>query len=837
MRAKKTDNPVNYRSFALLALIAVFTAGAVASQVNPNEPGVLEPVTSFLQGRDIRVPNTDQTVNGIDLALAEGTLLETATSTTSMLGFPITQVSSPNEDMRLALLAMASAAAADNAPGMRQQARELERILLGKTRGRIYDGFSMLNFNRWGHPGIGASHFPPGAVAGEYKMKVAAETGETFISPYDGEERKVWDVDINMLYYDGQIDSDTFLVRFPFGHHGDDTLHINYRVYSLVSEDFSPTSVVLDRRESPSTTNFPFKGLDAVWIPFGAGQVLNVTVKNPPLRQVRGVYTWGWRVHPPRIQFMQPIYEIQNQNTMAIELDPQSESFAYRNREELTLDAIADAAPEKKMWDVVQEVFSGASTDLIESWLADPNVGPLGTWIEWADLATVQTQLPTEAWDILLSEDGLPRGDHGDYNMISVYMNNEMYGEGPFLNEVEDWTQTATFDVKLINLDNHTHYFRNVDFGSRIHDDILRCCGGGETSFEVFNFKPSYGAPKVAEMQWRAGWGFRPHYNIIQQQDVFPRGLDRGHIAPFTGGFGDVFYGYQYSEAKRGGDFRFNPPGFIITDTDDPAPFPLRDSDGLDGITIGQSTEGYGELQMCPDDPSGDFCLTDFGPTNPHGVLNWPSPADPGVPKTELRFPPFLRNPAQGVVGSGDIIPPTAAWRPFLWISPYNGTLFIDDTDESKGFWADLTYSHGRPVFANSTLSASVEAPRSAGQVFYQFDDLFHDNSIFSPHPVQTGINGDAVDSLTVTSALVNGGDLRVKGTVDVFNEIGGRAGWVSLYEGAPDANGCVGAIIAVAEVRNNGRFRADDVGTSVTAGNTICVETTVGGFDSLVVQ
>jgi hypothetical protein len=35
-------------------------------------------------------------------------------------------------------------------------------------------------------------------------------------------------------------------------------------------------------------------------------------------------------------------------------------------------------------------------------------------------------------------------------------------------------------------------------------------------------------------------------------------------------------------------------------------------------------------------------------------------------------------------------------------------------------------------------ISAEIEAPRASGQVFYQFDDLFHDNAIFSPHPTSS---------------------------------------------------------------------------------------------------
>ena len=66
-------------------------------------------------------------------------------------------------------------------------------------------------------------------------------------------------------------------------------------------------------------------------------------------------------------------------------------------------------------------------------------------------------------------------------------------------------------------------------------------------------------------MQWRAGWGFRPHFNIIQQQNAFSHPGNRELLKPFTGGFGETFLGYQWSAEARGEDFVFNPPPFIIT--------------------------------------------------------------------------------------------------------------------------------------------------------------------------------------------------------------------------------------------------------------------------------
>ena len=722
---------------AAASIALSWTAPATAQDVDPNSPGVLEPVLTAIDGVARRIPHTDQ-ANGDQLLTPVGPVVTRAASDSqSILGHPITSVESPNDDMKDALKDMFDAAKDDDVVEMRAAARELKNILMGTTEGRIYDGFAMLNFNR------GA--FMPDHLPGEYKMKVLRDTGLTEAGIRGGQV-KIWEVDINMFFYDGQIDSDTFLVRVPVGAGEFDTVRINYRIYSVDREDFAPTVVMLDRR-MPGSVQFPFKGFDSVWIPFSKGDVVEFTMATPPLRLQRGIYTWGWRVHPPRIQFLQPVFETVNQHTQEVELDPQGQSFAFRNRQ-LSIAGIGDAAPEKKMYQVAQAALNGTGTATIKRWLDREDEGPLGTWKDWADLAKNQRQLPPEARDILAAE-GIADGKFGPYRFVSVFLNNEMYGDGPEGTNIEGWNQGDRFQVKHINLDNHTHYFRNVDFGPRLSEDIHDCCGAGSHSFEVMNFKGTYGIPKVAEVQWRAGWGFRPHFNIIQQQNVFSRPEDRTGLKPFTGGFGETFFGYQWSEEARGGDFRFIPPPFIITNTTFAAPQPLRDADGEPGLVIGRTTEGMGNAQFCPNDPAPGFCATDVAAFNPNGSLNWPPPPLQGVNglpdhPTELRFPPFLRNPAQGNAQAGDIIPPTAAWKPFLFINPANGTLFIDPNDPSQGFWVDRTFAHGAPVFANSDLTANVEGLRASAQVFYQFDDLFHDNSIFSPHPT---FGADAIDA------------------------------------------------------------------------------------------
>jgi hypothetical protein len=411
----------------------------------------------------------------------------------------------------------------------------------------------------------------------------------------------------------------------------------------------------------------------------------------------------------------------------------------------------------------VMHIKIKAAEDLVAH-LNNPAVGPKGTWMDWMSTMADQRTLPPEVRTRLASE-GMSLND---YDFVTVYMNNELYGAGPLAHTIRTWSQGDVMQVRLINLDAHTHYFRNVDFGPTLHNDLADNVDDGVFSFEIMNFKPVYGAPKVAEMQWRAGFGFRPHYSVIQHDDVFPRKSDRRRLQPYLApnldtGMMEVYWGYQFSEEARQGDFSFNPPTFIIATDEEPAfdklydlaIFPWSGSDAFflkfvafywerwrdlipesfhEGIVIGQLTEGFGQAKLCPQAPVG-FCPEDLSPYHWRGTKNWPAPDDPSVPKTELRFPPFLRNPNPDA--GGDIIPPTWTWRPFLWINPNNGTLYNDPDDPSKGYWADKTYAHGRPIFAGEDLLLTIEMPRSAGQVFYQFDDLFHDNSIFSPHPIE----------------------------------------------------------------------------------------------------
>ena len=645
----------------------------------------------------VRVPNTSPVVDGLPNLHATELKVTPLMGALSVTGHPISSMRDPLQDLELALTRLAASAnqAGNGTLDDMSSAQEVMDILLGNTEGRMYDGYPMLAYNRGA---FASDHMP-----GEFKMKRLTDTGETVMSPIDGQEHKIWEVTINMLWFRQNFESDMFLMRVPFEADDFDHLRINWRVYSLIQEDLAPTTIMNDG------FGRIFHGFDSTFTSIPAFALGEISINYPSLKHFRGLYNWGWGNHPPRVSFLQPVYEINADGG----LHPHSLSFVTRNRENLTIENISDAAPEKKAMKVAEAALNGASGAEVLAMLTDPDTGPRGTFREWVRLADDQRQLPPEAWDVLLEEDGLLPGEFGDYDIVVAFMNNKLFGDTPYAQPgsegkggvVRDWEQAGVVRVKVINLDNHTYYYRNVDFGAQFSEDIEDAFGNGKFSFEKFNPKPTYGVPKVAEMQWRTGWGFVPHKGIRGQSGLFPREVDLEYAAGFLDQLGEEHLGYVFQNVS--GYWRFNPPAGIREGEGLPAGDPLREMDGTDGVMIGLDTEGFGVAKM------------------PEGMLTkHPNQAS----FAEQTFPGFLRNPNST---GGDIIPPTPPWAPYLTLNPETGTLLdLDGT-----WWVDQTYFHGRPVLPQESFAADVEAPRAGAQLFYQFDPLFHDNSVFSLHP------------------------------------------------------------------------------------------------------
>lgn len=660
---------------------------------------IVDPVMSVQRQEIVRLPNTNPVIeeNGHMVANLHETekQLTPLTQARSLTGHAITSTRDPHQDLELALARLRSKAREAGAESLRDlsDAQEIVDIELGNTQGRVYDGFQLLNFNR------GA--FMPDHEDGQYKTKKLQNTGETFISSIDGQEHKLWEITVNQLWLQQDFLGDTFLVVLPKEVHPLDEFVIHWRIYSLIQEDLAPTTVVND------AAGKILHGLDSTFTEIPNETLGEITIKYPIASSMRGIYVWGWGAHPPRVQFLQ----------FTTEGTPHAASFLERTAL-MSIDDIGSASPDLKMYTVAKAALDGATGDEIVAMLYDPDVAPRGTFREWVRLGSDVRQLPDEAWDILTEEDGLGRGEFGDYDVILAYVNNEIYGETPYAQVgtegkggvIRNFEQGGTVKAKVINLDNHVHYYRNVDFGEPVVDEMRQVFGNGKFSFNKFNPKPTYGHAKVVEMQWRTGWGYTPHLGVTPQAWTFPREEDQMGLTPFLDQFGQTQMGYVFKNVT--GHWRFSPPAPIREGSGAlaallPPGEPMKETDGTEGVMMGLDTEAFGVAKM---------------PTET--ITTHPNQID----FAELNFPGFLRNPNPE---GGDLIPPTPVWAPFLFLNPETGTLKAPDGT----WWVDQTYMHGRPVPPNESIVANIESPRSGAQLFYQFDPLFHDNMIFSYHP------------------------------------------------------------------------------------------------------
>lgn len=706
---------------------------------NPNDPGILDPVL-FEQGRlRSRIPQSHQISNDSELLNIVGGInavkRKAAVGQPSATGSTIQNDRSPNRVLEEAVDDLDRAAQAGQAGAMQAAAQRAAAVLLGTTTGELFDGFAMLNHDR------GA--WLPGHLPGHDRMKALRDSGLTTTGP-DGLPRKIWEADVRLLWYDDELDSDTHFLRVPEAADDFDILRVNYTIYASSGGDFAP-SVLLDDVRAEGSNHLPFKGFDATWVPLSAGEITEMTLQYPPLGQIRGLQVWDWRATPWRSNSIQLVREVVDAHSGAVELDPRARALVAGNAAR-DLASVAPAAPERKILTVVEAVQAGATPAQVAAMLNQPQTGPLGVWDDWVRQLADRTALPEEALQILALEGIFPDQPGprplGPYDLIAVFANHEMR-----LLRVDDPPAGAlapprrlpgafpgeTLQLKVINLDGIAHRVQVHEAGPPLHFDIKDChyAPAGGHSLEIFSWKPWYGAPKAAELQWRAGWGFRPHADVIEQFDVFPRLVDRLALQPYTDGAGRSRAGWQEPAHRRGGDFVFDPPTEWIGKPGAPSALPLREANGAAGLLLGTVTPGYGTARVCdhPNDPPGSWCSQDLAAFNPYGELNFDSDGD-GV-DDQLRFPAWLRNPDPA---GGDLIPSTLAWEPFLYLNPSNGTVWLDPANPDDGLWADRSYAFGEPVPAASSANLEVVAKRGLPQALWIVDGLLRsDGSVPVP--------------------------------------------------------------------------------------------------------
>ena len=136
--------------------------------------------------------------------------------------------------------------------------------------------------------------------------------------------------------------------------------------------------------------------------------------------------------------------------------------------------------------------FSDAADDFtiprVDLSLTSPNGGPIGASSDYGAGFGLTWTLPALTDEQLESIFGL--GGSGSVVVLPEigfnYTNYNMGTKGRVQynglgtnQQMEDAEQfQGIFRVKLINLDRHTHYFRNVDFGASLSDDIIHTHSG-----------------------------------------------------------------------------------------------------------------------------------------------------------------------------------------------------------------------------------------------------------------------------------------------------------------------------------------------------------------------
>lgn len=706
-----------YRPLLLFLLFAALPSAAAAQ--NPNDPGLLDSVILEYAGRPWRLPASHQVDGASEQINIVGRIKrKPADQGVSATGQPILAagVSSPNRDLRNALRDLDDASANNQAAAMMTLAGQIKAVLFGNTQGRIYDGFALLNTNRGGWL---ADH-----VQGEYKTKRAENRG--LVAPgLDGHVRPVWEVNVNLMYFDEEVDTDTYFLLIPPQADFRDMLLVHYKVYSTTTESFAPTTLLQDV-DPFGAGKLPSKGFDAAWKSLGKDEITEISMNHGPLGTIRGLQIWGWYATPDRSLFIQPVWESLNPQTQALRRDPRGQVMMAQLAT-LGLAQIGDAAPEKKVLAIAEAVLQGASPAVVQAMLNNPQVAPLGTHDQWQQELSHRNLFPQEALDLLALE-GIQPGivgpnRLGPYDAILVFANHEVYLDSLDLLEGHDPLtgfavplptdgQNQELLLKVINLDSATHYLQSFDYGPALHDDIATCstAPSGGHSLEIFVDQPVQGAPKMAELQWRLGWGLRKGFGTLQQFDIFTQLQDAAGLVTFTDGHGAAAEGWQYPVVDRGGDWRVNPPAQWLG----AGTTPLQEG-GSDGVVIGAATPGYGVARMP---------FSDLSALHPNHAVNADTDND-GIADA-LLFPSWLRNTnAQ----QGDLIPATKLWEPFLYLNPVDGSRFQDAQNPALGLWADLSYAFGEPLPAAVNRSVHIRRPRSLGQALWHVDGLFRESS------------------------------------------------------------------------------------------------------------
>jgi hypothetical protein len=415
------------------------------------DPFTLPPGTNFLptvytnmfDGNGVEMPNTLPSTPANPYNLHDGDPVVTEIN-------PL----SPTDDLRAALDTTARLAARPA-----REAAEVEE--LGKA---IQRGLDVLEGNPL--PARAYSGFPVLHYVGPEKVRAVTPALDAAGKTVGG------NVDVHQIWYDGHIESDTAFVDpgavldVPW------TVTYSVDVLNRGEDDFSPFAIYVDPSSGPP---LPHVGMDQTFFPMENGTRTVFKIKMPPARYLNMVYTWGWRMHPPRIQVTENALKKISVNggkpltlpewEQSVFCPPPNQRCSPRASEGLKLRAISmigDLAPEKQMWSALREARDAARKGDFRTVAAKAQEAR-GSFDDWRD----RTRLPRNGKYKVTAD--------READLTMLYVNNTVYAEFADRSEYIDdaqridfsrWkTRGTTFRVTIYNGDFFEHGYMNVDFG------------------------------------------------------------------------------------------------------------------------------------------------------------------------------------------------------------------------------------------------------------------------------------------------------------------------------------------------------------------------------------
>jgi hypothetical protein len=387
--------------------------------------------TNAFDGRGVEMPNTLPSTPNIPYNLHDGDPIITAINPRS-----------PTDDLEEAFeliaakFAQTRSSPSDDAFVARQLQRAIDILEGNPLANRAYSGLPVLHYK------------------GPEKRKAVQAIRDTNNNVIGG------NVDIHQVWFDTHIESDTAFIDPTAVANVPWTITYSVDVLNRGHDDFSPYVMYFDDPSlSAPNPPMPHIAMDQSYFNMEEGTRTVFKIKMAPGKYYNLTYTWGWRMHPPRVQVSENATKRVPPNPSGKTLVEWEQSVFGTNpsaNKDAAIAKIGDKAPEKIMWTKfkgARDGINGADPDKRSK--VQKDIGDAReAYLDWRD----RTRLPS---DPTIKADP-------DSDLTLLYANNTIYAEFSDGRRMDfpKWSHRGTtLRISLYNADYFEHGYQNVDFG------------------------------------------------------------------------------------------------------------------------------------------------------------------------------------------------------------------------------------------------------------------------------------------------------------------------------------------------------------------------------------